>query len=151
MKDDSVIASDQPLDAAQRAKLAALLDVIVPASDDGRLPSAAEMDLLGYLGTEAAVFAPMLSGILAAFDEAFAERPFAQRLDSVQAFSEAEPQAFEALLFHVYGCYYADDRVLEAIGVGEGPPFPRGNQVQPGDLDLLDPVTKLNKGYRRVT
>ena len=40
--------------------------------------------------------------------------------------------------------------MLEAIGVGVGPPFPRGNTVEPGDLSLLDPVSKNKTTWRRT-
>ena len=40
-------------------------------------------------------------------------------------------------------------RVLEGIGVGSGPPFPRGNTLEAGDLSLLDPVIAHSKTYRR--
>ena len=149
MNDERLITSDHPLDAGQKAKLTALLDVLIPASEDGRLPSAGDLDLLDYLGEQAAEYLPALMGILDGFDETFAERPQAERHSLVQAFSETQQALFEGLLFHAYGCYYQDDRVLNAIGAGEGPPFPRGNEVEAGDLALLDPVTQLGKSYRR--
>jgi len=39
--------------------------------------------------------------------------------------------------------------VLRAIGVGAGPPFPRGNTVEQGDLSLLDPVLGSSTNWRR--
>ena len=67
----------------------------------------------------------------------------------MKAFSEEAPNTFNALLAQVYGCYYQDNRVLQVFGLSAGPPFPRGNAVDPGDLSLLDPVLKNPTRWRR--
>jgi hypothetical protein len=58
---DDVIATDSPLTASERRILEALLDTLIPASDDGAMPSAAELDLVGHLQEAAADFFPALS------------------------------------------------------------------------------------------
>ena len=146
---DELIASDAPLDDAQCDILAALADTLVPASDDGAMPSAKELDLAGHLARYASDFLPALAEILARFDDGFVSEPLNVRCEQLQAFSEAEPESFGRLLAEVYGCYYQDARVLAGIGVGAGPPFPRGNTVEPGDLSLLDPVLANPTGWRR--
>lgn len=45
-------------------------------------------------------------------------------------------------------CYYRDDRVMTSIGMEVRPPFPKGYQVDQGDLSLLDPVRARGKIYR---
>ena len=146
---DELIASDAPFTPAEQAILDALADTIVPASDDGVMPSAGELDVAEYIARNAADFLTGLGEILNAFDAGFAEEPLAVRVDQVTAFSEARPEAFQRLLAEVYGCYYQDARVLEGIGVNPGPPFPRGNTVEPGDLSLLDPVMGNPTNWRR--
>ena len=146
---DGLIASDSPLTGEQRAVLMALADTIVPASEDGLMPGAGALDFVGYLQRAAEDFLPELPAILNAFDAAFAAENLAMRYERVKAWSEEAPEAFQALLGHVYGCYYQDAGVLEAIGVGAGPPFPRGNTVEPGDLSLLDPVMQSSARWRR--
>ena len=146
---DQLIASDAPLTAEQQAVLTALADTIVPPSEDGLMPGAGTLDFLGYLQRAAEDFLPELPEILDAFDPAFATEDLALRYERVKAWSEAAPEAFQALLGHVYGCYYQDGGVLETIGVGAGPPFPRGNTVEPGDLSLLDPVMQSSTQWRR--
>ncbi len=147
---DELIASDAPLTAEQRAILTALADTIVPASEDGLMPSAGALDFLGYLEAAAPEFLPELPAILARFDADFPAENLAMRCERVKAWSEAAPEAFQGLLGHVYGCYYQDARVLEAVGVGAGPPFPRGNELEPGDLSLLDPVMAKPLEWRRA-
>ena len=146
---DGLIASDAPLTPEQHAVLTALADTIVPASEDGVMPGAGTLDVLGYLQRAAEEFLPELPEILDAFEATFASEDLAMRYERVQAWSEEAPETFQALLGHVYGCYYQDAEVLEAIGVGAGPPFPRGNTVEPGDLSLLDPVMQSATKWRR--
>ena len=45
-------------------------------------------------------------------------------------------------------CYYRDDRVMRAIGMEARPPFPLGFKVEPGELELLEPVRQRGKIYR---
>ena len=145
-----IISSDHPLPIEQQRILEALLDTLVPASEDGRMPSAAELDLIGWLALNASDYLSALPGLLDKFEAGFAELSLDERIARTDDFNKAEPDAFNMLLFQVYCCYYEDDRVLTAIGAGAGPPFPRGNEVESGDLSLLDQVNRLGKQYRRV-
>ncbi len=146
---DNVIASDNPLNPAQLRMLSALADTIIPASSDGRMPGAGEMDLIGHIARFSADFLGELQTILDSFDDVFPEQSIETRCEAVQSFSEAQPRLFRHLLGRIYACYYQDDRVCEAIGTGSGAPFPRGNEVEPGDLTLLDPVMKNPITWRR--
>lgn len=146
---NDVIATDHPLTASQQRTLAALLDTMLPASDDGNLPSARELNLIGYLVETAEDFLPLLVEIVGNFDDAFADLSISQRYPLVEAFSATHAELFEALLLQLYGCYYTDDRVLEGIGMAPGPPFPKGNTVESGDLSLLDPVLQKSPTYRK--
>ena len=49
MSSDDIISSDASLDAEQSRTFVTVLDLIIPASDDGRFPSAADMDVIGYI------------------------------------------------------------------------------------------------------
>ena len=135
-----LISTDHPLSRSQRVVLAALLDTLVPASDDGTMPSAAHVDFDAYLRTQAADFVPHLAVALQHFEASFAELSLADRYDRVRDFGATNPGLFQLLLTRVYDCYYQHDRVRAQIGVGTGAPFPEGNQIPQGDLSLLDPV-----------
>jgi hypothetical protein len=146
-----LISTDHPLTSAQRALLGALLDTLVPASDDGAMPSAADVGFEAYLVAQAEDFTPTLASVLGHLDASFAELPMAARCERLRDFSAANPGLFQLLLTRVYDCYYQHERVRMQIGVVPGAPFPQGNQIPQGDLSLLDPVIAraAQHGYRR--
>jgi hypothetical protein len=135
-----IISTDHPLARAQQVLLAALLDTLVPASDDGAMPSAADVGFDAYLLAQAEDFVPLMISTLQSFEPSFVDLPIGDRCERVREFSASDPAVFQALLTRVYDCYYQNDRVRVQIGVVAGAPFPQGNQVAPGDLSLLDPV-----------
>lgn len=147
-----VISTDHPLTREQRAVLPALLDTLVPASEDGAMPSAADVAFDAYLREQAADFVPRLVAALQHFEPSFAGLSLAERCERVRDFSAADPPLFQMLLTRVYDCYYQDDRVRAQIGVAAGAPFPHGNRVPSGDLSLLDPViaNAARHAYRRA-
>ena len=144
-------STDCPLGEQQQSSLAALLDALIPASKDGTMPSAADVDFKYYLSTQAADFVADLKAILGRLDPAFPELSLSERCEQLAEFGVNEPQAFQSLLSRVYDCYYQDDRVRSEIGVVTGAVFPKGNRIIPGDLALLDPVIEnaSRHGYRK--
>jgi hypothetical protein len=64
-------------------------------------------------------------------------------------FRRLHPNLAATLSMIVAQCYYRDDRVMRAIGMEPRPPFPKGFQVQAGDLSLLDAVKARGPIYRR--
>jgi hypothetical protein len=142
-----IISTDHPLTRAQQILLAALLDTLVPASDDRAMPSAADVGFDAYLLTQAEDLIPLLILALQRFEPSFVDLSLAERCDHVREFSASDPLLFQALLTRVYDCYYQNDRVRVQIGVVTGAPFPQGNQVAQGDLSLLDPVIAHSERY----
>ena len=132
---DRLIASDAALGAEQRALLGALVDTIVPESDDGRMPSARELDFADYLHRNAPDFLPELAGVLAYFDPGFVTQPLPVRHVRVKAFSEEAPDTFNALLAQVYGCYYqTGHRVPPGVRAQRRPALSEGQHRRPGRL-----------------
>ncbi len=145
---NDAITTAHPLNSAQLRRLSALLDTVLPASEDGTMPSASELDFLAYVLEQSGEFMPALVAIVNHFDDEFSDQPLSARLALAQEYSRTDPRAFDALLFRIYDCYYQDDRVRRLIGVQPGPPFPQGNTVEPGDLSLLDAVLARPRSYR---
>lgn len=153
---DDIIGSDSPLSEAQRATLDAVLDLLIPPSEDGRLPGAAEIGMLTHLCDTASDVVPALREELNVLDErarerfdctfaSLAEQDRQSLLDEIRA---ADTTFLQGLIVETLTCYYRDDRVLEAIGMEARPPFPDGYEVDSGDLTLLDPVIKRGKRFR---
>ncbi len=153
MTSDRIIGSDGALTAAQRETLVAVLDMIIPASGDGRFPSAAEVDVLDHIRESRRQLLPALRKDL---DRLAAERSvtaFAQLAKSDRArvmdqIRSAEPGFLKSLALETATRYYQDARVLHALGMEARPPFPEGYEVVSGDLSLLDPVRRRGKLYR---
>ena len=139
---------DPRFDDAARSVAAALLDTLLPASEDGRMPSAADMGFLAHLARFHPGYLAEFEGVLRAFDAAFAGLDLPARVRRVEDFSTREPAAFERLILRVYDCYYQDPVVRDAIGATGTPPFPRGNPLHEGDLSLLEPVIRDRERHR---
>ncbi len=156
MTSHEIIGSDGALTAAQRETLRVVLEMIIPASGDGRFPSAAEVDVLGHIRESQSQLLPALREDLGRLDGLAAEHSgsaFAQLTDSdrvrvVDEIRSGEPGFLKDLALQTATCYYQDDRVLRALGMEARPPFPKGYEVLSGDLALLDPVRKRGKLYR---
>ncbi len=155
---EDLIGTDHPLTERQRRTLAVALDLIVPASEDGRKPSAAEVDVLGYIRSAEPETLSALGEQLDRLDaEAkarhgsdFAPLAAASRQTLVDDIRAREPRFLGTLALQTVACYYQDDRVLQALGMEARPPFPKGFDVPAGDLSLLDPVLQRGKLYREA-
>ncbi len=150
INDSPVITSDQLLTSEQAEILSILFNEIIPASDDGVMPGAGELDLISYLQAQTPEVVSAIKEATGFFDTEFPTKSAAERHQRVVEFSVAEPEIFNELLFQSYACYYQNDRVLKGLGLSSGAPFPQGNSVDSGDLTSLDKVVENAKGYRRV-
>ncbi len=143
--------------ASIRFALVAVLDEVLPASADGRMPAASEVELAsvveGLLGAGAPASDAIVVG-LSALDQAAASRGGFAALAGPERIAalRALPQDgwFSMLLLCAYGSYYQHPRVVEALGLDPAPPFPRGHQVPPPDSSLLDHVRGRARMYREV-
>ena len=137
----------------QKRVLASVLDEIIPSSDDGRLPAAGRA-VAGYV-EEALRNLPDLRSMIAQglsdLDDLARGRNapgFAalSREDKLQLLNQ---QAFVLpLTFQAYAGYYQNARVIEALGLEARPPHPKGYEMKPNDLTLLDGVRRRSKLYR---
>ena len=156
MTSERIISSDGVLTAAQREILRAVLDMIIPASEDGRFPSAAEVDVLEHIRESQSHLLPALREDLGRLDRlaaehsgtAFAHLTESGRIRVMDEIRSAEPGFLKDLALQTATRYYQDDRVLRALGMEARPPFPKGYEIVSGDLSLLDPVRKRGKLYR---
>jgi hypothetical protein len=60
------------------------------------------------------------------------------------------PHAFPPMLMlYTFGCYYKHPRVLARYGLEARPPHPKGWEVPPTDLSLLEPVRRRGPIWRK--
>ncbi len=148
----------EPFTAAQRATLDALLDLVVPPDAPRGLPGASQVGVPTYVVAHAPEVLPALRRELDHLDREARERsgrPFAdlgaqEREALVHAIREEVPGFMDRLAYETFACYYADARVLQAIGVEPRPPYPKGYEVARGDLTLLEPVRMRAKMFREA-
>ncbi len=153
-----LIGTDRALGDVQQRSLGLLLDMIVPATDDGAKPSAADVDVLSYIRE----YEPDTLGLLGAeldrlesearrqAGAAFADLEASARQRLVEALRAEEPRFLQRLAQQTVTAYYQDDRVLKAIGIEPRAPFPKGYEVPSGDQSLLDPVRARGRIYREA-
>jgi hypothetical protein len=149
-------ASGNGLSPIQLATLEVVLDLIVPPSEDGRMPGATEVGVPAYLLAYCADALPILRNELDQLDaqaQAGCGQPFAalgagDRQVLVDAMRSQDSDFMSRLALETVTCYYQHDRVLAALGMEVRSPAPIGFKVISGDLMLLAPVRKRGKMYR---
>jgi len=142
------------ISAAQVRTLTAVLDEIVPPSDDARFPGAGALGLAAYVEQTMAhtpdlqqVITPGLTTldrlVQARGAESFAALCREDRLALLDELTATEPAFLPTLTFHTYVGYYQHERVLEALHLEPRPPYPKGFEMQSSDLaTLLEPVRR---------
>ncbi|HLK12356.1 MAG TPA: gluconate 2-dehydrogenase subunit 3 family protein [Candidatus Binatia bacterium] len=148
-----------PLSDDQRRALAPALDGFIPPSADGVLPGAGQLglaaDLDAVLRRDPELHAQVVAS-LAGLDR-LAGRRGAARFTALSAGQQAEVLAEVAssehafppmLLLYTFACYYKHPRILAHYGFEARPPHPKGYEVAPTDLALLDPVRRRGPIHR---
>jgi hypothetical protein len=144
---------------AQRRVLAHVLDDIIPASADGRLPAAGQLGAADYLDRSLGAMPELKAMIAQGIDalDALARRRDPRGLDGLSADERTAVLAEHAgsehsfppiLIMHTFAGYYQDPRILAVLGMAPRPPHPEGYEMDPGDLSLLEPVRRRGKLYR---
>jgi hypothetical protein len=131
------------------AFMQAFLDLVIPPSDDGKLPGAGSLDLAsgvaGQLEADPALGPFVVAGLQAVHDAALARDPAGlsglpqqARVEVVEAQVGAHPMLMIGLGLHLYPAYYQHPRVLEGLGEPPRPPFPDGYDLEETDPQLLE-------------
>ena len=153
MRNDNGIISGQ-MDDEQERTLGALLNLIIPPSQDRNMPGAAEVGFIAYIQKENHV--PWIrDGLLSIVDSSheqyggeFSALTGSEQTQLIDELRRGLMRFFIRLTNLVMECYYQHDQVLEAIGLEARAPFPEGYSVTEGDLTLLEPVSQRVKLYR---
>ena len=151
-----------PWSEDQGRLLTGLLDEIVPASADGRVPAAGALGIADFLVSKASAdpaLAVSLREVLshaAALAEArganFDDLDAAGRIAVVEALEQEAADAFTALLWHTYMGYYSRADVRPHFGLSDRPTQPEGYELPEDDpdelADMLAPVRARGRCYR---
>jgi len=139
-----------------RETLLALLNIIIPPSEDGRIPGAVDVGFIEYMYKEhidewiIAGLQKIQKEALSRYAAAFHTIETPQQMQIIEALRSRLFRFFTQLTIEVIKIYYQDDRVLLAIGAEPRAPFPLGYSLMDGDLSLLGEVYERGKIYRDV-
>ena len=148
------MSADNQLTRAQRDDLRTIAAMIVPASDEYKVPgaddAAIQADILATLGRETKLVTAALDHLARLAGGPLAELDATRRDEVAQEFRKDGGAAAATLVRVVLQCYYRDDRVLRSLGLELRAPFPKGYVLPDGDWSLLDPVKARAGTLRRA-
>ncbi|MGY8708705.1 hypothetical protein RAD16_23460 [Bradyrhizobium sp. 18BD] len=143
------------LTRTQRDDLRTVAGMIVPASDEYKVPgaddAAIQADIVATLGRDTRLVTAALDHLARLAGQPLAELDAARRDAVAQEFRKSGGAAAATLVRVVLQCYYRDDRVLRSLGLELRAPFPKGYVLPDGDWSLLDPVKARSGTLRRAT
>ncbi|MGD2015472.1 MAG: gluconate 2-dehydrogenase subunit 3 family protein [Desulfobacterales bacterium] len=148
--------------ADEKTLLNGLLDEIIPASDDGRVPSAGSLGVADFIATKAREVPGLkdllkrglrtAKALLEPEGDTFEALSPADKLALAKNLERRESDFFVVLTKYTYMGYYTDPTVPPHLGLSAKPPHPYGYEVpdeSPEELNaLVEPVKKLGRCYR---
>src|SRR6201996_3039651 len=136
--------AEQSLTLAQQSDLRVIAAMMIPASDEYKVPgaddAAIQRDILATLGRDTKMMATALDHIARLAGKPLAELDEAKRDAVVTEFRTSGGAPAAVLARVILQCYYRDDRVLRSLGLELRAPFPKGHVLPEGDWSILDPV-----------
>ncbi len=142
------------LSKAQQDDLRTIAAMIIPASDEYKVPGAddpaIQADMLKTLGRDTALVVRALDHLARLAGKPLAALDPAKRDAVIKEFRATGGAATATLVRVVLQCYYRDDRVLRSLGIELRAPFPKGHVLPDGDWSLLDPVKARPQDLRRA-
>ena len=147
--------SEPALTQRQRDDLRTVAAMIVPASDEYKVPGAddpaIQADMLATLGRDTTLVRQALDHQARHAGKPRADLAAGRRDEVANEFRATGGGAAATLVRVVLQCYYRDDRVLRSLGLESRAPFPQGYTLEQGDWSLLDPVRARSPSLRRAS
>jgi hypothetical protein len=126
-----------------------ILDTLIPASPDGRLPSAGALGLAATVREKTASARAIVdAGLAMAEQRGVTELDAAERTALLREIDAAEPAFITTVYTPTCIAYYEHPDVQTGLGLEPGPPHPRGYALELGNLDGLARVRERGKLYR---
>jgi hypothetical protein len=146
--------AEKSLTTAQRDDLRVIASMMIPESDEYKVPgaddSAIQGDILATLGRDTKMVSAALDHLAKLAGKPLAELDDAKRDAVVTEFRASGGAPAATLARVILQCYYRDDRVLRSLGLELRAPFPKGHVLTEGDWSLLDPVRARGGSLRRA-
>ena len=132
-----------------------ILRIMIPPDKKKNLPGANEINIFDFLEKYYPEFIEIISIELnnlndlsiKKYSSSFKELSESNTLSLCEDLHQENNEFLNELTLITYECYYQSDEVLEKIGITRKPPFPEGNKVLSGNLEILDPVRKMRTKY----
>ena len=143
----------ESLTSAQRDDLRVISGMMIPESDEYKVPGADDAaiqgDIIATLGRDTRMVAAALDHIAKLAGKPLASLDEGRREAVVTEFrAGGAPAAVLARV--ILQCYYRDDRVLRSLGIELRAPFPKCHVLPDGDWSILDPVKARGGSLRRA-
>ncbi len=154
----SVTAKPASFNQTQMATLNVLIDLLIPASRDARMPSAKSLSLYKDINDlppkDRLLFEDGLADIelrsMKLYDKAYSQLLVDDAKALVEILRSEGSPFIQSFMTQTVGRYLAHDEVVVLIGLEARPLWPKGNTVAEGDWTLLDVVRNRPKLYREV-
>ena len=152
-------AAGQPaFGSALCATLDALQDLMIPASSDGRMPSARSLglyaDTAGLAPNDVEVFSAGLAQVEAHAQAThrlpFAQLPATAAMAIVEEMRAQRSEFIQAFMLLTTARYLQNATVMPLNGLEARPNWPKGHVVAEGDWSLIEVVRARPKLYREV-
>src|SRR5438270_12645656 len=125
-----MMSAENVLTAAQRDDLRTVAAMIIPASDEYKVPgaddTAVQADMLATLGRDTDMVRTALDHLARLAGRPLAELDPARREAVAKEFRDTGGNAAATLVRVVLQCYYRDDRVLRSLGLEPRAALPAG-------------------------
>ena len=129
-----------------------ILDTLIPASEDGRMPGAGSLGLADTIWEQTVDSRDMLdAGLDAVRDAGFEELDLEGRVNLLRRMEPTHPAFVKSLYVPTCTAYYQHPKVMLALGLEGRPPYPKGYDLEPGNLDGLEKVRARGKLYRETS
>lgn len=154
-----------PWTEQERALLDDVLDELLPATADGKLPAGSAVPIVAFFLarlSDTPDFAPALSTVLTALQDVLRGRgvaalrdvPVDERAALVTEVEQAHPVEFRVVAMNAHLGYYTEPSIPVRFGLPGWPPQPMGHEV-PRDseealMELLAPVIARGPIFRDV-
>ena len=143
------------LTADQCRSLRCLAEMMIPASTEYAVPSAADDTIFADILRSSGRDAEHVLAVLRTLDEmaggVFADLEPARQEATAARLRESGSESLIYLSRIILQCYYRDDRVMRSLGLEVRPPYPEGFELEQGDWSLLNPVRARPPLFREVS